>query len=449
MGKMIFIILISLIAISAVSAAVKPNGLISDNAVLQQGIKLPIWGTADEGEKVTVQFQCQKVSTTAHNGFWMVHLKPLKAGGPYTMKINDLEIKNLLVGEVWVCSGQSNMAFQMSRVENAEAEIKAANDPMLRLYTVPRAQKLQELPPGWNEANPDSVPGFSAVAYFFGKHLRESLKVPVGLINTSVGGTAAEAWTSRPVLKSISGFLSPSRPAYLYNGMIAPLLPYAIKGAIWYQGEANAPRAYQYQVLLSTMIWNWREAWGQEDDFPFLIVQLAPYGKAGMPGSWPELREAQLKVTQTVPKTGMAVITDIGEELNIHPVKKEPVGSRLALAARAIAYGEAIEYSGPIYRSMKADGGKIVLSFSNVGGGLVAKDGPLTGFTIAGEDRNFVPAQAEIVGDTVVVSSPDVSKPIAVRYGWSDWMVVNLFNQADLPATPFRTDRFPGITGPR
>jgi len=460
MNKALFrvsiVLLIMLIALSAASAAVKPNGLISDGAVLQQGISVPIWGRADDGEKVTVRFEGQTVSTTARNGFWIVRLKPLTAGGPFTMKINDLELKNILVGEVWICSGQSNMAWTVKLSEDSEAVIAASKDPLLRLYTVPRSDRLQELPPGWQEAGPDTVPNFSAVGYFFGKHLREALKAPVGLIDSSVGGTPAEAWTSRsalladPELRSMVEKPS-TRVSYLYNGMIAPLQPYAIRGAIWYQGESNAGRAYQYRTLFPAMIRNWREAWGH-GDFTFLFVQLAPFGivnERRPESSWAELREAQLLTSLNVPNTGMAVITDLGDPVDIHPKKKEPVGARLALAARAIAYGENVVYSGPIYRSVEIKGDRAILSFDHAGGGLMAKDGDLTGFTIAGDDQNFVDARAVIEGNKVVVRSPDVPKPVAVRYGWSNCPVVNLFNKEDLPASPFRTDDFPGVTEPK
>ena len=456
MNKLRFLIILALVGLSAASfAAVKPCGLISDNAVLQQGIKLPIWGTADSGERVTVKFLGQEVSTVAKNGHWMVYLSPLKAGGPYTMTINDLEIKNLLVGEVWLCSGQSNMAWVVKNAENGEQVAADTKDPMLRVYLMPKMRDPQEAPQAWKEATPESVISFSAVGYFFGKHLREALKVPVGLIDSSIGGTPADAWTARSALVSNAALKEIvdnrwTRPSYLYNSMIAPLQPYGIRGAIWYQGESNAGRAYQYRELLSTMIRNWRDAWG-EGDFPFLIVQLAPFGKEDpkRPSpSWAELRESQVQVTQTVPKTGIAVITDIGEQLNIHPVKKDPVGMRLALAARAIAYGENIFYSGPIYNSCKIKGDKVIVSFDHLGTGLMAKDGDLQGFTVCGEDRNFVPAQAKIEGSKVVIWSPDVPKPIAARYGWSNWMVVNLFNKQGLPASPFRTDDFPLTTLP-
>ncbi len=497
--SVVFMVLV-VVSGSAVWADVKPHALFSDNAVLQQGVSVPVWGTAKDGEKVTVKFEGQEVSTTAQGGKWMVRLKPLKAGGPFTMMIqgeNMIELKNVLVGEVWVCSGQSNMQWPVSASANPQATIANSKDLMMRLFTVPRRATdapESEVQGNWVECAPETVPGFSAVGYFFGRDLRKALNVPVGLINTSYGGTPAEAWTNRRVLESdpmLRGYLerhelavknypqalerykaaeekakaegkqpprppanpaqSPQRPCGLYSAMIAPLIPYAIKGAIWYQGESNAGRAYEYRTLFPAMIRNWREDWGQ-GDFPFLFVQLAPF----MPivnepqeSAWAELREAQLLTFKKTPKTGMAVITDFGDPNNIHPKQKEPVGKRLALTARAIAYGERLVYSGPIYKSMKVEGNKIVLFFDHVGGGLVAKDGDLKGFTIAGEDHKFYNAQAEIKGNTVVVSCPQVERPIAVRYGWANCPVVNLFNQEGLPASPFRTDDFPMVTGPK
>jgi sialate O-acetylesterase len=481
---------------SAARAEVKPNSLFSDGAVLQQGVAVPVWGTAKDGEKVTVKFQEQTVTATAKDGRWLVRLKPLKAGGPFTLTVagesNTLTITNVLVGEVWLGSGQSNMAFQLSRAANAAEAIAGARDPQLRLFTVPRAAldtPAADAAASWEESSPETAAKFSAVAWFFGRDLRKALHVPVGLIHSSVGGTPAEAWTSRaaleadPELKQIleryadsvksydpeaaaakhkraleqhkaavakakaGGEKAPAaprapadpnqgtgRPSCLYNGMIAPLEPYAIAGAIWYQGEANAGRAAEYQKLFPAMIQNWRQVWGQ-GDFPFLFVQIAPHEKMS-----PEIREAQLLSWQKVPHTGMAVITDIGNETDIHPTQKEPVGARLALAARAIAYGEKITYSGPVYAAMKVEGARAVLSFTHLGTGLLAKGGDLKGFTIAGADGSFTSATAVIEGDKVSVSSPTVAKPVAVRYGWANTPDVNLFNKEGLPATPFRTD---------
>lgn len=454
-----------LLAVMAVGALgdVKPYSLFSDNAVLQQGMRVPVWGTADDGQRVTVEFQGQKVSTVSRNGRWMVHLAPLKAGGPFTMTIRSgdqtVELKNILVGEVWVCSGQSNMAWTIKACGDPATVAPNPTDPMLRLYTVPRNDMPREPKASWQEAGPDTVAAFSAVGYFFGKHLRDHLKVPVGLINSSVGGTPAEAWTSRTVLRSIPELKTviedaaqkKRRISYLYNGMIAPLQPYAIKGVIWYQGESNAARAYEYRTLFPAMIRNWREAWGQ-GDFPFLFVQLAPYGRqpATMAESaWAELREAQLLTSLTVPNTAMAVITDVGDCNDIHPKNKKPVGERLGLAARAIAYGEKIVYSAPVYKSAKVVGNEVVIGFDCKGTCLAPVKGELKGFVICGEDRKFVPAKAEVRKCGVVVWSPDVPKPVAVRFGWENCPDLNLFSKEGLPVSPFRTDDFPMATKPQ
>jgi len=501
-------VLVGLALCASWAAAVTPHGLFTDNAVLQQGVEVPVWGTAKDGEKVTVKFAGQEASTTAKDGKWMVRLKPLKAGGPSEMTIageNTVVLKNILVGEVWVCSGQSNMAMSLVSCESAQEDIAKSADPMLRLFSVPRQPAdtpQSEVKGSWSECGPTTAPGFSGVGYYFGRELRKGLKIPVGLIHSSWGGTPAEAWTSRKTLESKPEFKdvldryaqavenypqalekhkkaledhkvavekakaegkapprvpyppygpeSQQRPSCLYNGMIAPLLPYAIRGTTWYQGEANAGRAYQYRTLLPAMIQNWRQDWGT--DLVFLIVQLAPYmaiSPEPQESAWAELRESQTLTAFTVPKCGLAVITDAGDEKDIHPKKKEPAGARLALAARAIAYGEKIVYSGPLYDSLKVEGNRAVLSFKHVGGGLVAKDGELKGFAIAGEDKKFVNAKAEIQGDKVVVTSQGVQKPVAVRYGWANFPVVNLFNKDGLPACPFRTDDFPMTTKPK
>ena len=491
-------------------AAVKLHGLFSEGAVLQQKMDVPVWGTAKDGENITVEIHNQKATTTARDGRWLVRLKPLPAGGPYQLIVrgeNTVEVPNVLVGEVWVCSGQSNMEWPLSQTHNPEPHMASSKDPQLRLYSVPRAaadQPASEVNARWEEAGPDTVPRFSAVGYFFGRDLRQALKVPVGLIKSAVGGTPAEAWADRatlesnPEFKSILdgyaqaladypkamerhrealekhkeavakarqegkqppqaprapyGLESLTRPSGLYNAMIRPLQPYAIKGAIWYQGESNAGRAYQYRTLFPAMIANWRKAWGQ-GDFPFLFVQLAPFHKIDpepKDSQWAELREAQLLTARKVPAAGMAVITDVGEEDDIHPRKKEPVGARLALAARGIAYGERIAHSGPVYEGMTVEKDRVALRFKQAGGGLVAQGGgPLKGFAVAGEDKKFVNAQAEIKGNTVVIHSPQVARPVAVRYGWANFPVVNLANKEGLLASPFRTDDFPLTTKPK
>jgi len=445
-------------------AAVKPAALFCDHMVLQRDAKVPVWGTANDGEQVTVAFRDQEVSTVAKGGKWIVWLKPLEPGEPSDLTIAagyTITIKNVLVGEVWVCSGQSNMQWSVNGADNAEQEIAAANYPNIRLFTVarkPQPEPVDDCVGAWSVCSPETVGNFSAVGYFFGRCLNKELNVPIGLINTSWGGTIAEAWTSRPGLEGEGDFKpilerrdagfkpnNPNQASVLYNGMIHPLLPFAIRGAIWYQGESNRSRAEQYAKLFPAMITDWRKNWGQ-GDFPFLYVQLAPfrYGNAD-PAECAELWEAQLK-TLSLPNTGMAVTTDIGNFTNIHPTNKQDVGKRLALWALAGTYGEDIVYSGPLYESMSVEGSKIRIKLNHVGGGLLAKGGPLTEFTIAGEDRKFVPAVATIDGDTVVVQSDEVAKPVAVRFAWNDTPSPNLFNKEGLPASPFRTDDFPMIT---
>jgi sialate O-acetylesterase len=460
-------LLVMALAVTA-NADVKPNPIFSDNAVLQRNIAVPVWGTADNGEKVTVSFQNQIVSTTAKDGKWLVKLKPLQAGGPFTMTIagrNKVEIKNLLVGEVWVASGQSNMQMTVAGCERNKEEIASSEDPMLRLLTVNRNASLvpvAETDAKWLECGPATVGDFSGVAYFFGRELRKKLECPVGLINASWGGTRVEAWMSAEALKPFEGTfdpgqskpdkgVNPNQASVLYNGLIYPILPYPIKGAIWYQGESNAGRAYQYHDLFSAMIASWRKVWGV-GDFPFLFVQLAPFGAIvtePVDSRWAELREAQLMTTKTMQNAAQAVITDCGNPDNIHPKLKQPVGERLAFAARALAYGEDVPYKGPCYQSMTVVGNRAILQFDDVFRALVAKDGDLTGFTVAGEDRVFHNARATIQGTRVVVSSDEVAKPVAVRFGWWDCPVVNLFDAAGLPASPFRTDTYPMITAPK
>ncbi len=501
-------------------ADVKPHALFTDGMVLQRGVVCPIWGTADPGEEVQV-FLGGKVSlggarqTAGKDGKWQVVLviPPESAGGPYKMEIkgkNTITLKDVYVGDVWICSGQSNMEWQLQNTHNAKEAIENAKNPKIRLFTVPKNTSDKPLDgfkgqPKWQECNPETVRHFSAVGYFFGRDLQKALDVPIGLIHTSWGGTVAEAWTTRDALENnpeLKGMIeqydnskpkarenyekalkkyeadlakhqeavakakeegeqppraprrpvdpanNPNRPCVLYNAMIHPLQPYAIKGAIWYQGESNAGRAYQYRTLFPAMIESWRSTWKQ-GDVPFLFVQLAPWKaivSEPQESDWAELREAQLLTSLHCKHTGMAVITDVGDPKDIHPRKKEPVGARLALAARGIAYGEKIEYSGPVFDKMTVKDGKAILHFSHVGKGLEAKDGPLQGFTIAGSDRKFYNARAEIQGDTVLVWCDKVTEPVAVRYGWADCPVVNLWNKDGLPASPFRTDDFPGVT---
>jgi len=500
-------------ALAPAQATVKLATLFQDDMVLQQGMEVPVWGTAAPGEQVTVTIAGKQATAVADvNGQWMARLPALEAGMPFTMVAtgsdNSDTCENVAVGEVWVASGQSNMQMPVSGVMNAQREIRAARYPGIREFGMPRTVSVtprRECKGYWEPCNPKNVVNYSAVGYFFARQLHRDLGVPVGIIHTSWGGTPVESWISRPVLeaeptfryltanwdaamqnyakavldnaKQMSAWQAAAEQALaagqplpmpptptvpddprnnpwlasgLYNAMIQPVVGYAIRGVIWYQGESNAGRAYEYRTLFPAMIENWRQAWGQ-GDFPFLFVQLANFmDTKPEPGesAWAELREAQLMALR-LPNTGMATIIDIGDAKDIHPKNKQEVGRRLALWAEATTYGKRQEYSGPLYRSMEVEGDAIRLHFDHTGGGLKAKGKALTGFAIAGEDRRFVWAQARIEGDTVIVRSSQVAKPVAVRYGWADNPVCNLYNGAGLPASPFRTDDWPGITAPK
>jgi sialate O-acetylesterase len=634
-------------------ADVKLPALVGDNMVIQQGVKARVWGWADPGEKVTVSMGGKSESaTTSADGRWEVGIGPFPAGGPHEMTISgkqQIVLNNILVGEVWVGSGQSNMEWPLQNAKNGAEEVSKANYPEIHLFTVSRTTALtprDDVEGRWVVCSPDTVGGFSAVAYFFGRELNQTLKVPVGLIHTSWGGTPAEAWTSKGALaadpalaryaeaadkaadsspeamrayraaqaeweaknllqdtgtkgdyeRSMPDFAdsswktmrlpqlwesagldidgavwfrktvdlpagwagkdlalnlgpvddydttyfngtkvgsigaespnpyqlprkytvpgsvvragrnviavrvfdhvgggglwgtaadmtlgpaggermplagewryevergvpsrsvdystqpiapagagNPNTPTVLYNAMLAPVTPYTIKGALWYQGEANADRARQYRTLLPAMIRDWRKAWGV-GDFPFLIVQLAnwqPRKPEPSESGWAELREAQL-MTLKEPATGLAVAIDIGETNDIHPRNKQDVGHRLAVWALAKTYDKKVEYSGPLYDSLKVDGNKIRIRFTHAGG-LKMKGDKVESVAIAGADRKFVWADAKIEGDTLVVWSDKVPNPVAVRYAWADNPLANLYNGADLPASPFRTDEW-------
>jgi len=396
-------------------------------------------------------------------------------GGPYKMTIkgkNFRTIENIMIGEVWVCSGQSNMEFKVKTSKNAEAEIASANYPEIRLFTVKKKvskEPLDSLDEGeWWVCNPETVPDFSAVGYFFGRNLYQHLKVPVGLIHTSWGGTVAETWTSSETIEKDPDFsemlhklksvdmnaakVGPNAyPTLLYNGMLNPIIPYAIRGAIWYQGESNASRAQQYKRVFPNMIKDWREKWNQ-GNFPFLFVQLANFKKpvtAPSESEWAELREAQTQ-TLKLENTAMANVIDAGDEDNIHPTDKQVVGYRLSLAALKVAYGETLVYTGPTYKEMKIEKNQIYITFDQVGKGLKANDkyGYINGFTIATKDGDFKWAKATLVNsNTLMVTSEEVQNPAEVRYGWADNPEdLNLYNAEGLPANPFRTDTRPGIT---
>ena len=454
-------------------AEVKLPAVIASNMVLQRDMPVPIWGTAASGEKVTVTFAGQtKAATADESGKWIVRLDALKASAKgRTLVVQSAignrksEITNVLVGEVWVGSGQSNMQWSVRGANNPKEEVAAAKWPKVRLFLVPLRQAVTPQPDvkaNWTECSPKTVGNFSAVLYYFGRHLHKELNVPVGLIATSWGGTRVEPWippvglaseeSLKPIAEAASKLApkgSHQRPTVLYNAMIHPLVPFAIRGAIWYQGESNMAEGMKYFYKKRALINGWRKVWGQTTgapdgggNFSFNFVQLAPF-TYGNNGKLPYLWEAQTACL-TIPNVGMSVTTDItGNLRDIHPRDKQNVGKRLALWALAKDYGRKIVYSGPLYKSMVIEGKTIRLTFDSVGGGLVSRDGKaLSWFTIAGEDKKFVAATAKIDGKTVVVSCDAVARPAAVRFGWKNTAVPNLSNKEGLPASPFRTDKW-------
>jgi sialate O-acetylesterase len=481
------LVLILALAQSAMAFLMLPS-IIGDNMVLQQGEMVNVWGWSKPNESVKVTFDQKEYRAIANTeGRWTVKLNSMAADKtPKSMSIitgsgDSKTINNILVGEVWVCSGQSNMQWSVAMSNNAKEEIAAANYPELRLFQVKRvtaAKPLDDLEGQWVICTPDTVAGFSALGYFFGRDLQKQIKVPVGLINTSWGGTPSESWTKRewlerelvaaPLLKrwdeqvrkrKPGDKVSPHTPSYLYNAMIHPILPYSIAGAIWYQGESNVGRAVQYRTIFPLMIENWRADWGKKD-LPFGFVQIGPFHyhnprdkeKAGRSvEKCAELWEAQLATLKELDNTGMVVITDITNLNDIHPKNKQDVGARMALWATSQVYGGGQPYSGPIFEEINIeknqDGSKKIRLFFDHAEGLKSSDDkPLSWFTIAGEDEKFVPATAKIEGDTIVVSSPEVKEPVAVRFGWNEEAMPNLTNGTGLPASPFRTDNFKLLT---
>ncbi|MEO5565013.1 MAG: sialate O-acetylesterase [Chitinophagaceae bacterium] len=511
---LISFIFLLLIFSTTVSADVKPASPFGDHMVLQHNMKVPVWGMADPGEKVTVKIGKQSVTAVAGpNGEWKLVLNKITAGGPYTMTIagkNTIVFNDVYAGEVWLCSGQSNMDMTVARenqywcgVFNEKEEVAAANYPLIRMFDAdftPRLEPQNEVKGKWEVVSPETIGHLSAVAYFFARDIQKKIKIPIGLITTAYGASTAEAWISKEALTKEPAFTSlldkfnqkltiytsdtaakrkynearetwkiaadkakaegkdPPRgprnpdpvidqhnPYVLWNGMVKPLVPYAIRGALWYQGESNSPTASIYRHIMETLINDWRAQWNQ-GDFPFLYVQLANIGKTvdSIPakgGAESIKREAQLQ-NLSVKNTAMAVAIDNADPNdmnNVHPKNKQEIGRRLALPALGMVYGEKLTYSGPVYEKMKITGDKIKLYFKYAEG-LVMKSGELNGFAIAGPDKKFVWAKAVIEGNTVVVSAPGITNPVAVRYGWANNPPTSLYNKANLPASPFRTD---------
>lgn len=493
-------------------ADIKLAKVFSDHMVLQRGVPVPVWGWGEAGESVSVTLDGQTRSAMTNSvGRWRVTFDKLglsddslnlTARGKNTVTVSDI-----LVGEVWLCSGQSNMAMTVSRSRDFESEKKSADHPRLRMFTVrsgPATKPQDDCTGEWEVCGPETVGGFSATGYFFGRELLNTLEVPIGLINSSVGGTGIEAWTSldvqeaRPELvpmfkawedransydpesakarfeKQLAAWMDDAKkaradgrdaprrprapvdpredrnhPANLFNGKIAPLIPFALRGVLWYQGEHNArtvESAELYRHQLPLLIEDWRDRWNQ-GDIPFAWAQLPNYKKATVEpqvvSEWAVLRESMSR-TLSVPQTGMAVTIDIGEANDIHPKNKQDVGKRLAAWALAKVYQQDVPASGPVYSSHKVEEARVVLKFDHLAGGLVVRGSdPLKGFAIAGEDKKWHWASAAIAGETVVVSHPSITKPLAVRYAWGDNPACNLFNAAGLPTAPFRTDDWP------
>jgi sialate O-acetylesterase len=472
-------LLASLFTGIACTAKVTLPSVFTDNMVLQQKTNAAIWGKADAGKTINIStsWKNKKYTTTVDQaGNWKIKVATPSYGGPYSITISDGEeliLKNVLIGEVWICSGQSNMQLPLAgwgKINNYEKEIAEAKYPNIRLFQTQHVASNQPLNDakvdmnGWKPCSPEYISEFSSVAYFFARDIYKKTGIPIGLIHTSWGGTVVEAWMSASTLKNNADFADtvrkientkaeptidkePNHPTVLYNALIHPFIQYAIRGAIWYQGESNAERANQYRTLFPAMITDWRKQWGI-GDFPFYFVQLANWKKTEeepKASDWAELRDAQLQ-TLALPKTGMAVTIDIGDAVDIHPKNKQDVGKRLALIAMAKTYGANAPYSGPIVKAHKIVGNSVKIDFKFTDGGLKAQSGELTGFSIAGADQKFHWAKATISGNQVLVSSADVPNPVAVRYAWAANPVCNLINGAGLPASPFRTDNWQDST---
>ncbi|MGN6367207.1 MAG: sialate O-acetylesterase [Phycisphaerae bacterium] len=474
-------------------ADVTPASLFTDHAVLLQNASVPVWGTADAGEQVKVTIAGQTQTATAGaDGKWMVHLADLKAGGPYELTIegkNTVTLHDVLVGEVWLCSGQSNMDFTVARTpkyrfagtQNEAAEVAAANYPEIRMFSGEWTKSYtpqSRIAGTWKVCNPENVREFSAIGYFFARDLQKELKVPVGIVTMTYGASTAQAWIRREKLMSdpetaplIEAFdaavekfkaapppasepaaagskaqrarggpkdpvQNQHNPTVMYNGMIAPAVPYGIRGVLWYQGESITGDKKQFPKLNAMLIEDWRKLWNAPE-LPFYFCQLAALKASS---NSPEVREMQAEALK-IPHTAMAVTIDIGDAKSVHPKDKQDVGDRLTRIALANVYGKQIEYSGPVYEGMSVEGDAVRVKFTHAEG-LTGKGGELKTFEVAGADGKFVPAYAKVEGETVVVSSPEVTSPAAVRYAWANYPEgCNLYNAAGLPAAPFRTDK--------
>jgi sialate O-acetylesterase len=509
--------LVALLLVNPLHAELMMPAIFGDNMVLQQKLANPVWGWDTPGTEVTVTFEGQtKTAKAGADGRWTVKLDAVPASAtPTSMSVigsGSKVFKNILVGEVWVCSGQSNMQWSVQAADDPDLEAMTATFPNIRLISVPQVgtqEPQKDFKGQWVECSPKTVPSFSAVGYFYGRVLHQALGVPVGLINNAWGGSAAEAWIKRDVLEKDERFTSlmagtkakeadlakpetmksweaamqtwkqkseaakkegkpfnnrapqgpeawlkgNSRPGNIYNGVLLPTIGYGIKGAIWYQGESNAGRAYEYRSLFPRMITHWREEW-QQGDFPFYWVQLADFKpEVPTPGDsdWAELREAQTMTMSAVKNGGQAVIIDLGEGKDIHPKNKRDVAERLARWALAKDYAMKLPYRSPEFKSLQVQGDKAVITVDTFGSSLYTFDvKEARGFAVCGQDRKWVWAEAELVGaDKIQVSAASVHVPVAVRYAWNDNPVCNVFSKDGLPLTPFRTDDYPMLTAPK
>ena len=473
--KHTLVIITLLLASFQINAKIKLPALFSDNMMLQQKSNAPMWGWAEKNGNITIKTswnsKIYKVKADAQ-GKWKTALQTPIAGGPFTIEVTEgtekVIVKNVLIGEVWLCSGQSNMemplkGFQGQPVKNGNEIIVRSTNKNIRLITVPRATVLEPLTDfegKWEMASPKSTSNFSATAWYFGSLLQEVLDVPVGLIHVSYGGSSMEAWMNQEMLKDFASAKIPTTkeelakdpnrvPTTLFNGMLSPVIGYGLKGCIWYQGESNYERAAKYKELMKKMVSSWRALWKQ-GDFPFYYAQIAPFNYASFhPKDYLDkynsayLREAQLKASKEIPNSGMAVLMDVGEENNIHPMDKEKGGSRLAYQALARTYGiEGFEFESPKYKSMEIKDNSVTVSFDDVANGITSYDKEVTGFEMAGEDKIFYPAKTVVRRKSVVLTSDKVAKPVAVRYLFKDFAKAELFSAGGLPVSSFRTDEW-------
>ena len=498
------VLLAAFVTSTQAKAELKLPSIFGDSMVVQRDQPIHVWGWTQPGQSVAAQLGDRSGKAVAgQDGRFDLKVDALPAGGPYELVIEADEkmvFTDVLVGEVWVCSGQSNMAWQVGNANDSDLELLSSDYPKIRLISVPQVgtqEPQQDFKGSWAAATPETVKEFSAVGFFFGRRLHQVLDVPIGLIDNAWGGSAAEAWVPNDVLQADGKYdallaswekkmasydyqsieaawqtkfkrwkdngqqgsaprkprndaAGNQRPANIYNGVLKPTIGYTIRGAIWYQGESNAGRAYQYRDLFPLMIQTWRDQWGQ-GDFPFYWVQLADFrNETTEPGGsdWAELREAQTMTMSRLPNTGQAVIIDIGEGRDIHPRNKQMVANRLVRWALAKDYDITVPCQSPTYESMEMKEGRVTLKFDHVGQGLYTFDVPqATGFTIAGEDQKFHNATAEVIGkDKVVVSAAEVPNPVAVRYAWATNPICNVQSRDGLPMTPFRTDDWKGVT---